>query len=127
MSCSGGRSAGIIAYPASRDLRIVQRQGSALRGVVTLTLMMLNVVFWVPILMAVAFARLLVPAPAWRAWTGLRMSAIAETWISGNCAIFRWLNLLHVEARDELPLNPRDWYLVVSNHRSWVDILVLQQ
>jgi len=88
---------------------------------------MLNVVFWVPILMAVAFARLLVPAPAWRAWTGLRMSAIAETWISGNCAIFRWLNLLHVEARDELPLNPRDWYLVVSNHRSWVDILVLQQ
>ena len=105
----------------------MQRQGSALRGVVTLKLMVLNVLFWVPVLLAVAFARLLVPSPAWRAWTGLRMSAIAEAWISGNCAIFRVMNVLHVEARDDSPLDPREWYLVVSNHQSWVDILVLQQ
>jgi 1-acyl-sn-glycerol-3-phosphate acyltransferase len=98
-----------------------------LRGVVTISLMVLNVVFWVPILMALAFARLLVPVAAWRAWTGLRMSAIAETWISGNCAIFDLMKVLHIEVRGEARLNPRDWYLVVSNHRSWVDILVLQK
>jgi 1-acyl-sn-glycerol-3-phosphate acyltransferase len=98
-----------------------------LRGAVTITLMVLNVVFWVPMLMAVAVARVLVPVPAWRAWTGLRMSAIAETWINGNCAIFDLMKVLHVEVRNEARLNPRDWYLVVSNHQSWVDILVLQK
>lgn len=87
----------------------------------------LNVIFWVPVLMAVAFARLLLPLPAWRRWTGLRMSAIAATWISGNCRIFSLMNVLQVDVQGETRLDPRGWYLVVSNHQSWVDILVLQK
>jgi len=98
-----------------------------LRGVITLTLMALNVFFWVPVLLVVALARLLVPLRAWRAWTGRLMSSIAETWISGNCAIFSLMGVLHVELQGVAQLNPQDWYLVVSNHRSWVDILVLQK
>jgi 1-acyl-sn-glycerol-3-phosphate acyltransferase len=98
-----------------------------LRGVITITLMALNVFFWVPVLLVVALARLLVPLRAWRARTGRLMSSIAETWISGNCAIFSLMGVLHLEVQGVAQLNPQDWYLVVSNHRSWVDILVLQK
>jgi 1-acyl-sn-glycerol-3-phosphate acyltransferase len=98
-----------------------------LRGVITISLMALNVFFWVPVLLLVALARLLVPLRPWRAWTGRLMSSIAETWISGNCAIFSLMGVLHVEVEGVAQLNPQDWYLVVSNHRSWVDILVLQK
>jgi 1-acyl-sn-glycerol-3-phosphate acyltransferase len=108
-------------------LRIVQRRGSVLRGIATITLMALNVMFWVPVLMVVAVARLLVPLPGWRAWSGRLMSSIAEVWISNNCTIFRWLGVLQLDVRGGEELDPREWYLVISNHRSWVDILVLQQ
>jgi 1-acyl-sn-glycerol-3-phosphate acyltransferase len=89
--------------------------------------MALNVIFWVPILLVVALARLLVPVVQWRAATGRLMASIAEAWISGNCLIFRLMGVLRIEARGAEQLNPQDWYLVVSNHRSWVDILVLQK
>ena len=98
-----------------------------MRGGITITLMALNVLFCVPILMAVAFARLLVPVPAWRAWTARCMAAIAEAWISGNCAILSLMGTLQLDVEGETNLKPRDWYLVVSNHQSWVDILVLQK
>ena len=55
------------------------------------------------------------------------MSAIAEVWISNNCTIFRWLRVLQLDVRGAEELDPREWYLVISNHRSWVDILALQQ
>ena len=47
-------------------------------------------------------------------------------WIGTNNAMFRTFGLLRVETSGVEGLSPRDWYLVVSNHRSWVDILVLQ-
>jgi 1-acyl-sn-glycerol-3-phosphate acyltransferase len=89
--------------------------------------MALNVFFWVPILLVVACARLLIPVSQWRIWSGRLMTSIAEAWISGNCLIFSLMGVLRVEAHGAGQLNPQDWYLVLSNHRSWVDILVLQK
>ena len=36
-------------------------RGSTLKGVITISLMVVNVVFWVPILLVVALAKLLIP------------------------------------------------------------------
>ena len=103
-----------------------QRRGSTPRGVLTLSLMVLNVIFWVPILMVAALLKLAVPAPAWRRRMSRVMIGLAEIWIGCNDAIFRLMGALTIHARGIEGLQPRDWYLVVSNHRSWVDILVLQ-
>jgi len=54
------------------------------------------------------------------------MVVLAECWISGNTAIFDRMGALPREIRGVDGLRRREWYLVVSNHRSWVDILVLQ-
>jgi 1-acyl-sn-glycerol-3-phosphate acyltransferase len=105
---------------------VQQRSGSTIKGVVTFALMALNVVAWCLMLFTVALAKFLVPVPAWRRWTSRVMTALAEGWIGTNNAIFRLMGSLPLDARGLEGLSTREWYLVVSNHRSWVDILVLQ-
>ena len=103
-----------------------QRDGSTTNGVVTISLMTLNVIAWCLVLFTVALLKLLVPIPAWRRWTSRAMTGIAEGWIGTNNAIFRAMGAMPLDTRGLDGLSTREWYLVVSNHRSWVDILVLQ-
>lgn len=103
-----------------------QRGGSTAKGVVTITLMALNVVGWCLVLFVVAVLKLLVPVQAWRKWMSRAMIGLAEGWIGTNNAIFRAMAAMPLDTRGLEGLSRREWYLVVSNHRSWVDILVLQ-
>jgi 1-acyl-sn-glycerol-3-phosphate acyltransferase len=105
---------------------VQQRSGSTFKGVVTASLMALNVVAWCLVLFAVAIAKVLLPIPAWRRTLSRAMTALAEGWIGTNNAIFRVMGALPLEPRGLEGLSMGEWYLVVSNHRSWVDILVLQ-
>jgi len=105
---------------------VQQRSGSTFNGVVTISLMALNVIGWCLVLFTVALLKLLVPIPAWRRLASRAMTALAEGWIGTNNAIFRLMGSLPLDARGLEGLSLREWYLVVSNHRSWVDILVLQ-
>ncbi len=101
-------------------------KGSSLKGAATITLMGLNVVFWVTLLMLVAVLKLLVPVDSWRQRTSRALTQIAECWIATNARIFRAMRSMPMVVAGLEGLDPRQWYLVVSNHRSWVDILVLQ-
>ena len=103
-----------------------ERRGSVVKGVLTLLAMGLNLVFWVSLLISVALLKFLVPVPAWRRLTSRWMVVLAENWISGNTAIFDLTGAMPRELRGVDGLRRQQWYLVVSNHRSWVDILVLQ-
>jgi 1-acyl-sn-glycerol-3-phosphate acyltransferase len=125
-----GLDPGIIAHPAALpEVRstVPSRRGSTFMGIVTLLLMGVNVLFWVPILMVVALAKLLVPVAAWRRWASALMTRIAQAWITCNGAIFGLMGVLRLEVEGVDGLRPDSWYLVLSNHRSWVDILVLQK
>jgi 1-acyl-sn-glycerol-3-phosphate acyltransferase len=105
---------------------VQQRSGSTFKGVVTASLMALNVVAWCLLLFTVAIAKFLVPIGAWRRVLSRAMTALAEGWIGTNNAIFRVMHALPLEPRGLEGLTTGEWFLVVSNHRSWVDILVLQ-
>jgi 1-acyl-sn-glycerol-3-phosphate acyltransferase len=103
-----------------------ERKGSLLRGAVTITLMGLNLAFWIEPLLLIAVAKLIVPVAAWRKWTSRALVRIAECWIAFNDRIFRLMGSMPKVVAGVEGLAPQQWYLVVSNHRSWVDILVLQ-
>jgi len=105
---------------------VQQHSGSNLRGAVVIVLMTLNVLVMCPVLFVIAIVKFLLPVPALRRLLSRLMTAVAETWIGNNNAIFRAFGVLPVEARGLEGLTTGEWYLVVSNHRSWVDILVLQ-
>ena len=95
------------------------------RGTLAALLLVLNTLVHAPILFVFALIKL-IPIPALRTWCTRVMISVAEFWmrcnsgwmaLSGN---IRW----DIEGRERLDYN--GWYLVTSNHQSWVDILALQ-
>ena len=85
-----------------------------------------NTLFWCLLLYVAAIFKLIVPLKGWRKqWTQIAIW-LAEAWISGNSA-WMWLTQRtkwQVTGLEGLSYD--DWYLVISNHQSWVDIFVLQ-
>lgn len=53
--------------------------------------------------------------------------ALAESWIACNSAMMNHLTSLQVGYSENTALDAEGHYLVISNHQSWVDILVLQK
>jgi 1-acyl-sn-glycerol-3-phosphate acyltransferase len=98
---------------------------ATLRGILTMLLIVLNLLFWAIPLYLVAFLKLL-PIPALRLRCARVLVRIAENWIGGNNLIFRLTQDIRwqVEGLEGIPRS--EWYLVLCNHQSWVDILVLQ-
>jgi len=95
-------------------------------GAIASLLMLLNILLWVPILLLVSVIKLLLPLKSVRLLIDPLLLRIAEAWIAGNSFWMRLTQKLDWEVSGLQPLSPRQWYLVVCNHQSWVDILVLQ-
>ncbi|MGI4779428.1 MAG: acyltransferase [Janthinobacterium lividum] len=97
------------------------------RGVVAFLLLVVNTLFWCALLFALSLVKLLLPFAAVRARIDPVLNAIATGWVAGNGA---WMRLTQRTAWDVQGVDAlayRGWYLVNCNHRSWVDIFVLQR
>lgn len=95
-------------------------------GVIAFLLLTADVLFWCTILFAFAILKLALPLKPIRIAIDYIIHGIAAGWIAGNSA---WMGLTQktrwdVKGIANLPY--KGWYLVNSNHQSWVDIFVLQ-
>ena len=99
---------------------------SPLVGLVATLLLALNVLFWVPILLFFSFLKLVIPLKQMRLLIDPLLLRIAEAWIAGNSGWMRLTQRVQWDVQGIEGLDYRSWYLVNSNHQSWVDILVLQ-
>lgn len=98
-----------------------------IRGVVSLVLYVLNTVFWTPPLLAVAFLKFIIPVQRWRKFCNILITGVANNWIAVN-NFNHWLtNKIRWDVSGIDDLKRHEWYMVLSNHQSWVDILVLQK
>ncbi len=97
------------------------------RGALSLTGYALNTLFWVPLVMLVAFFRALIPLKFWQRWCGCVANRFAEGWIGVNRINQNLTGQTRWEVRGLGSLQRSQWYLVLANHQSWVDILVLQR
>ncbi len=97
------------------------------RGVISIILFSINTVFWVSLLLMVSLFRILIPLKFWYRLTSRISIFIADTWITGNNLTISLLHKIEwdVEFNGELKMD--DWYLVLSNHQTWIDIVVLQK
>lgn len=95
-------------------------------GVVASLLLALNVIFSACFLFSFALLKLLIPIPAVRRMLSRVLTFIGEGWISGNKGWMRLTQRIEWDVKGLEGLKYRNWYLVNSNHQSWVDILVLQ-
>ncbi len=98
-----------------------------LRGVITSTLLGLNTIVGVAAMFVPALVKLLVPVTAVRNACTRVLNAIADRWVANNNAWIGAVNRVRWDVQGVEGLHARGWYLVSSNHQSWVDILVLQR
>lgn len=98
-----------------------------LRGVITAVLLGLNTLFGFTAMIPPALVKLLVPLDAVRNACTRLLNAIANRWVANNNAWIAAVNRARWDVQGADGLHRRGWYLVSSNHQSWVDILVLQR
>ena len=91
-----------------------------------LLLVALNVLVHASVLLMLAVIKALVPIAGFRAWISRALVAIAEQWIAVNGILFALITRTRWRVDGLEGLDRRGWYLVLSNHQSWVDIPVLQ-
>ena len=90
------------------------------------TLLTINILFWVPILLLVSVIKLVLPFKLIRLWIDPILIFIAESWISCNSGWMALTQRTQWDVQGIEGLNSKNWYMVSSNHQSWVDIAVLQ-
>ena len=96
------------------------------RGILVFAGFAVNTLFWFTPLLLLAIVKLLVPVPSLRAALTRVLMAIGENWISVNTAILQAAGSIDWRMQGDVELRKDDWYLVIANHQTWVDILVLQ-
>ena len=96
------------------------------RGILSLLLYLLNTIICCTPLFIVALFKLLLPIKPVRNACRRLLTAIAAFWVAVNNANQRLLGGIRWDVQGIDNLDPEGWYLVVANHQSWVDILVLQ-
>jgi len=96
------------------------------RGVLGISLTLVNTLFWVSLIIPVAIIKFSIPVKPVRKLCNTVLNLICTTW--ANINKFNINMLPDIEWKIDTPddLRMDKWYLVISNHQSWADILVLQ-
>lgn len=96
---------------------------SALRGSIAASMFFLNTIFWCVFLYLFALLRLI---PGLREPCSKAMIWVAEAWITGNSREIEFFSGLKWTIQLPEGLRNDVSYLVIANHRSWVDIVAIQ-
>jgi 1-acyl-sn-glycerol-3-phosphate acyltransferase len=91
------------------------------RGVLTI-----NTVFWFVPVMTLGVLKLLLPVTGLRRVLTRWLMWCAENWIAVNGLTLRGSGSINWRADGVESLDRYGWYLVLANHQTWVDIVVLQ-
>jgi 1-acyl-sn-glycerol-3-phosphate acyltransferase len=106
---------------------MLARLPHALRGTLTGLVLGANTLVVAASLVPPALLKLLVPAAAVHRACDHALNALASAWVAVNNAWIAAVQPARWDVQGVEGLHPRGWYLVSSNHQSWVDILVLQR
>lgn len=99
---------------------------SQIKGCIAFLGYVINTVFWtIPILLT-SFIKL-IPISLLRTATSHVLDFCASAWISVNGVIERCLHPVKIELSGDTDFSTKEWYMVIANHQSWVDILILQR
>ncbi|MFA5683959.1 MAG: acyltransferase [Lysobacteraceae bacterium] len=97
-----------------------------LRLPLAVLVVVVNTVLHIGVLLPMALFKLLLPFAAARRLLSRWLILIAESWIAVNSAALRALTRTELIVEGAEALRYEGWYLVISNHQSWVDIPILQ-
>lgn len=85
-----------------------------------------NTIFWFIPIFSFSFLKL-IPIGPWQTLLSHVLDNCATAWVTINGFNQTITSKTQWDIQGGEKLTPKDWYLVIANHRSWVDILVLQR
>jgi len=100
---------------------------ASLIGFLSLSLYMLNTVFWLMPILVFSFFKALIPINFSQKIFSYLLDLMASNWVAVNQWIQNLFTKIEINVTGLEGLNKKDWYLVLANHQSWVDIAVLQR
>jgi 1-acyl-sn-glycerol-3-phosphate acyltransferase len=72
-----------------------------------------------------AILKLLLPIAAIRHRLTQACNGVMYGWLCGNALMLRLVNRVEWEVHDTTQLNPKGWHMVICNHQSWADIVLI--
>ena len=113
--------------PARPDAQMLASLPAPIRGALTGLTLVLNTLVVALSLVPPSLLKLLLPLPAVQRACDRALTALASGWVAINNAWIAGVSPARWDVQGVDDLHLRGWYLVSSNHQSWVDILVLQR
>ena len=87
----------------------------------------LNTLFWLLPIIIFSLLKALIPLNFSRKIFSVLLDQMAKNWVAVNTVNQKLFNRTKIIITGLENLTVKEWYLVISNHQSWVDILVLQR
>ncbi|MBN1473437.1 MAG: acyltransferase [Syntrophaceae bacterium] len=98
-----------------------------LRGVTGAAFLVLNTLFWAVPVYITALFKLILPFRAARGLFDTILNSLSYAWIYCINAFIDLIKTVEYDIEGLEKLKPDEWYLVIANHQSLVDIIVLQK
>ncbi len=96
-------------------------------GIINSILLGLNTLFWCLLLYIPAILKLIVPHKGFRVLCTKAIIWVSESWVACNTGWMKLTQGTRWQVTGAENLKRESWYLVLSNHQSWVDILAMQR
>ena len=86
-----------------------------------------NTLLWLLPILIFSLLKALGPIALWQKFFSYLLDQMASNWVLFNTFIQKLFTKTKINVSGLEKLKMKDWYLVISNHQSWTDILVLQR
>lgn len=96
------------------------------KGTLAVGILILNLFFWLIFLLPFALLKILIPFRPVRKPMDSVLNFICTRWASCNKFFLMLINDIKWNIEGDNNLSMKEWYLVIANHQSWADIVVLQ-
>jgi 1-acyl-sn-glycerol-3-phosphate acyltransferase len=100
---------------------------NGLKVCIVALLYFINLIFWFIPLLTLGLLCYCIPIQVWQKNCKLWMERLPVYWIKGNYFIQELTMAIAWDVSGLEQLDYNEWYLVIANHQSWADILILQR
>jgi 1-acyl-sn-glycerol-3-phosphate acyltransferase len=98
-----------------------------IRAISALSLTIINTLLWMMPLFITGVLKFLIPVPALRKYFNKAITFVCNTWNSWNNTIIDLTQNVSWDIKGHENLNKTDSYLILCNHQTWTDILILEK
>jgi 1-acyl-sn-glycerol-3-phosphate acyltransferase len=100
---------------------------SLLIHILSLTIYTINTIFWLIPIVVFSFCKAIIPLTFSQKIFSYLLDQMASNWVAVNTFIQKLFNKTQINVTGADQLSMKEWYLVVCNHQSWVDIVIVQR